>query len=97
MSAGKENGGLARTIGLFALVVYGVGDMVGAGVYATIGAAAGKMGNAVWLAFSVSMVAALLTGLSYASLCFALSPGGRARLMSLSVPSASSFFPMSLV
>ncbi len=68
MSAGKENGGLARTIGLFALVVYGVGDMVGAGVYATIGAAAGKMGNAVWLAFSVSMVAALLTGLSYASL-----------------------------
>lgn len=68
MSGGKENGGLARTIGLFALVVYGVGDMVGAGVYATIGAAAGKMGNAVWLAFTVSMVAALLTGLSYASL-----------------------------
>ena len=68
MSEGKENGGLARTIGLFALVVYGVGDMVGAGIYSTIGAAAGKMGNAVWLAFTVSMIAALLTGLSYASL-----------------------------
>ena len=68
MSGGKDNGKLARTIGLFALVVYGVGDMVGAGIYATIGTAAGKMGNAVWLAFSVSMVAALLTGLSYASL-----------------------------
>ena len=26
---------LARTMGLFALVVYGVGDMLGAGVYAT--------------------------------------------------------------
>jgi APA family basic amino acid/polyamine antiporter len=68
MSAGKENGQLARSIGLFALVVYGIGDMVGAGIYGTIGVAAGKMGNAVWLAFLVSMVAALLTGLSYASL-----------------------------
>lgn len=68
MSEGKENGALARTIGLFALVVYGVGDMVGAGIYGTIGVAAGKMGNAVWLAFTVSMIAALLTGLSYASL-----------------------------
>lgn len=68
MSEGKENAGLARSIGLFALVVYGVGDMVGAGIYATIGVAAGKMGNAIWLAFSVSMLAALLTGLTYASL-----------------------------
>jgi basic amino acid/polyamine antiporter, APA family len=68
MSEGKENGHLARSIGLFALVVYGVGDMIGAGIYGTIGVAAGKMGNAVWLAFLVSMIAALLTGLSYASL-----------------------------
>jgi basic amino acid/polyamine antiporter, APA family len=55
-------------MGLFSLVVYGVGDMVGAGIYGTIGVAAGFMGNAVWLAFVVSMVTALLTGLSYASL-----------------------------
>jgi APA family basic amino acid/polyamine antiporter len=59
---------LARTMGLFALVAYGVGDMIGAGVYVTIGRAAGQMGNAVWLAFVASMVAALLTGLSYASI-----------------------------
>jgi APA family basic amino acid/polyamine antiporter len=68
MSEGKENAGLARTIGLAALVIYGVGDMVGAGIYGTIGKAAGFMGNAVWLAFVVSMIAALLTGLTYASL-----------------------------
>jgi APA family basic amino acid/polyamine antiporter len=55
-------------MGLFSLVVYGVGDMVGAGIYGTIGVAAGFMGNAVWLAFVVSMIAAMLTGLSYASL-----------------------------
>ena len=68
MSEGKENGHLARSIGLFALIVYGVGDMIGAGIYGTIGVAAGKMGNAVWVAFLVSMTAALLTGLTYASL-----------------------------
>jgi amino acid transporter len=55
---------LVRAMGLFSLVVYGVGDMVGAGIYGTVGKAAGLMGNAVWLAFVVSMVAALLTGLS---------------------------------
>jgi amino acid transporter len=59
---------LLRTMGLFSLVVYGVGDMVGAGIYGTIGKAAGQLGNAVWLAFGVSMIAAMLTGLSYASL-----------------------------
>lgn len=59
---------LVRTMGLFSLVVYGVGDMVGSGIYGTVGKAAGTMGNAVWLAFVVSMVAAILTGLSYASL-----------------------------
>src|SRR5690606_33994924 len=57
---------LLRHMGLFSLVVYGVGDMVGSGIYATVGKAAGQMGNAVWLAFGVSMIAALLTGLSYA-------------------------------
>lgn len=68
MSEGNEKQGLARHIGLFALIVYGIGDMVGAGIYGTIGVAAGKMGNAVWLAFLVSMAAAMFTGLSYANL-----------------------------
>jgi amino acid transporter len=55
-------------MGLFSLVVYGVGDMVGSGIYGTVGKAAGQMGNAVWLAFVVSMIAAMLTGLSYANI-----------------------------
>jgi amino acid transporter len=59
---------IARRMGLFLLVVYGVGDMVGSGIYGTIGEAAAGMGNAVWLAFVASMFAALFTGLSYASL-----------------------------
>lgn len=59
---------LARRMGPFALIVYGVGDMVGSGIYGTIGEAAASLGNAVWLAFVGSMVAAMFTGLSYASL-----------------------------
>lgn len=42
--------------------------MLGAGIYALIGTAAGHLGNAVWMSFIISMVAALLTGLSYACL-----------------------------
>ncbi|HVK61047.1 MAG TPA: APC family permease [Bdellovibrionales bacterium] len=59
---------LNRHIGLIALTLYGVGDILGAGVYGLVGKAAGQMGNAVWLAFLASMIAAGLTGLSYASL-----------------------------
>jgi amino acid transporter len=67
--AANTNGAtLARTLGLGGLVAYGVGDMLGSGIYALIGKAAGVMGNAVWLAFLASMVAAALTALSYASL-----------------------------
>lgn len=59
---------LAQTIGPWQILFYGLGSMLGAGVYALIGKAAGSLGNAVWLAFIAAMVAALLTGLSYASL-----------------------------
>lgn len=67
MEAAKEPT-LARHIGLVGLIVYGVGDMVGAGIYGTTGVAAGVMGNAVWMGFLGSMIAAMLTGLSYASI-----------------------------
>lgn len=59
---------LNRAIGLFALTLYGIGDILGSGIYGLVGKAAGEMGSAVWLGFLVSMVAAGLTGLSYASL-----------------------------
>jgi amino acid transporter len=50
------------------MALYGLGSMLGAGIYGLIGKAAGQAGNAVWLAFVVALVAALLTALSYASL-----------------------------
>lgn len=57
---------LRRTLGGWQILFYGLGSMLGAGVYALIGKAAGAMGNAVWIAFGTAMIAALLTGLSYA-------------------------------
>ncbi|MFT4177741.1 MAG: APC family permease [Luteolibacter sp.] len=58
---------LKQTIGPWQILFYGLGSMLGAGVYVLIGKAAGVLGNAVWLAFIASMIAAVLTGLSYAS------------------------------
>jgi basic amino acid/polyamine antiporter, APA family len=60
--------GLIRRIGGGQLLLYGLGSMVGTGIYGLIGKAAGTMGGAVWMAFLVAMVAALLTGISYASI-----------------------------
>lgn len=59
---------LHRSIGPAQMALYGLGSMLGAGIYGLIGKAAGIAGNAVWLAFVVALVAALLTALSYASL-----------------------------
>ena len=59
---------LRRELGLFETTLYGVGVIVGAGVYALIGKAAGLAGNAVWLAFAIGAVIAAFTGLSYAEL-----------------------------
>ena len=59
---------LQRHIGLVALVLYGVGDILGSGIYGLIGKAAAQLGNFVWLAFLVSFLVALCTGLCYAAL-----------------------------
>jgi amino acid transporter len=55
-------------MGLVSLILYGVGDMLGAGIYGLVGKAAGLMGNLLWLGFLGSMLAAVFTGLSYASI-----------------------------
>lgn len=58
---------LQRHIGLLSLALYGLGDILGAGIYGLVGKAAGEMGHAAWMAFGAAMIAAVLTGLSYAS------------------------------
>ncbi|MGV8174989.1 MAG: APC family permease [Methanothrix sp.] len=59
---------LRRTLGLFEITLSGIGTIVGAGIYTLIGEAAGLAGNAIWISFALSAVAAIFTGLSYAEL-----------------------------
>lgn len=59
---------LRRTIGLWQMVLYGTGSMLGSGIYGLIGQAAGAMGAAVWMAFLIALIGAFLTAFSYASL-----------------------------
>jgi len=67
VSSSPDSPKLTRTLGGWQVLFYGLGSMLGAGIYALIGRAAEQLGNAVWAAFLLAMIAALLTGLSYAS------------------------------
>ena len=42
---------LKKGIGLFEATLYGIGIILGAGIYALIGVGAGIAGNALWLSF----------------------------------------------
>src|SRR4029450_9430025 len=57
---------LRRTLGLAQVTIAGIGVILGAGVYALIGPAAGLAGSALWLAFVLTGVAAGCTAYSYA-------------------------------
>jgi amino acid transporter len=55
-------------IGMLAAVSIGVGGMVGAGIFSILGVVAHAAGNAMWLAFAIGGVVALLSTYSYAKL-----------------------------
>lgn len=59
---------LARRLGFFSLVVYGIGDILGAGIYALVGKVIALAGPNAWLTFVLAAATAILTGLSYAEL-----------------------------
>ncbi|MFZ5560210.1 MAG: APC family permease [Pseudomonadota bacterium] len=59
---------LRRSLGPIQLVFYGVGTIVGAGIYSVLGAAAGLAGPGVWVSLVLAGLAAFITALSYAEL-----------------------------
>jgi APA family basic amino acid/polyamine antiporter len=59
---------LKPQIGLFSLTMYGIGVIIGAGIYSLIGVGAGLAGNILWLAFLISALVAVFTAFSYAEL-----------------------------
>ena len=59
---------LKRDLTLFDLIFYGVGIILGAGIYVLVGHATAEAGNAVWMSFVIAAIIASFTGLSYAEL-----------------------------
>lgn len=60
--------GLRRVLTLWPLIFYGLGVIVGAGIYVAIGAVMHRAGETAPLSFLVAGIAAALTGLCYAEL-----------------------------
>jgi amino acid transporter len=59
---------LRRSVGLPLLTLYGLGTILGAGIYVLVGEIAAVAGYAMPLAFVIACLVASLTGLSYAEL-----------------------------
>ena len=59
---------LKRELSLWQTTMMGIGIIIGAGIYALLGKAAGMAGNGIWISFIVAAFVAALTGLSYAEL-----------------------------
>lgn len=67
---------LKRSLGLVETTLGGVGIILGAGIYALVGAVAGKAGNAMWISFVMAGVMAAIVGLAYAELASAFPKAG---------------------
>lgn len=67
---------LKPVLGPVQLVFYGVGVIVGAGVYSVIGSAAGIAHQSLWLSFAVGAFVALLTGFAYAEMATSFPSSG---------------------
>ncbi|MFB9675784.1 APC family permease [Streptosporangium vulgare] len=65
---GSGQHSLKRVIGRKVLLLFVVGDILGAGIYALVGKVAGHVGGALWVPFLVSFVLAALTATAYAEL-----------------------------
>ena len=59
---------LKRALGLGHVIFFGVGSILGAGIYTLIGKVAGEAGNLTWLSFLIASFTAFLTAFSYAEL-----------------------------
>jgi APA family basic amino acid/polyamine antiporter len=68
LHAEGERSALRRALGPIDLILLGVGAIIGAGIFGTIGQAAGAAGPAVVVSFLVTAVACGLAGLCYAEL-----------------------------
>lgn len=64
----EQSPGLRRTIGRKVLLLFVVGDILGAGIYALTGKVAAEVGGAIWVPFLCAFALATLTATAYAEL-----------------------------
>jgi basic amino acid/polyamine antiporter, APA family len=64
----RSTGGLRRVISGRMLLLFVVGDVLGAGIYALVGEVGGRVGGAIWTAFVAALGLALFTAFAYAEL-----------------------------
>ena len=64
----ERGGGLSRDIGAGLLLLFVVGNLLGAGIYAIVGEVAREAGGLVWISFGLAAVLAALTAGSYLEL-----------------------------
>ncbi|MDQ3051661.1 MAG: amino acid permease [Bacteroidota bacterium] len=67
---------LKRSLGLAECIFFGVGSILGAGIYTLIGKVAGLSGNFIWLSFLIASASAIATAFSYAELSAAYPKAG---------------------
>src|SRR5919112_906558 len=65
---GHADGPLKKAITRPFLLLFVVGDVLGAGIYALIGEIGGRVGGAIWGAFAVALLLAVFTAFAYAEL-----------------------------
>ncbi len=63
-----DHGGLKRSMGLFALLMFSVGSIIGTGIFVILGEAIPKAGPAVIISFILAAVVCAFSALSYAEL-----------------------------
>ncbi|MBK9515101.1 MAG: amino acid permease [Flavobacteriales bacterium] len=71
-----DGNALHRALGPGHVIFFGVGSILGAGIYTLIGKVAGEAGNLTWLAFLIASFTAFLTAFSYAELSAAFPRSG---------------------
>ena len=67
-TAGTDDHGLKRAISRNMLLLFVVGDVLGAGIYALVGTIGDRVGGAIWAAFLLAIVLAFFTAVAYAEL-----------------------------
>jgi APA family basic amino acid/polyamine antiporter len=67
-SAAAREQGLKRAISRNMLLLFVVGDVLGAGIYALVGTIGDRVGGAIWASFLLAIVLAFFTAVAYAEL-----------------------------